>query len=223
MFFIQITVQKGVVLMDGRVMEIQSKRNKKIVIKVAPGHFATSHSHVNYYVDMTEIKSQHRMARRAAKELAQSYLGTAVDTLVCLEGTRIVGAFLAEELSQAGINKDEDLAVITPEINPNNQMLFRDNVQRMVWKKRVILLVASVTTGKTINRALECIRYYGGEVVGISSLFSAVDQVNDLEINTIFDTDDLQDYHTYSYHECPLCKDKVKIDAMINSYGYSKI
>ena len=99
MFFIQITVRKGVVLMDGRIMEIQSKRNKKIVIKVAPGHFATSHSHVNYYVDMTEIKSQHRMARRAAKELAQSYLGTAVDTLVCLEGTRIVGAFLAEELS----------------------------------------------------------------------------------------------------------------------------
>ena len=172
---------------------------------------------------MTEIKSQHRMARRAARELAQSYISTAVDTLVCLEGTRIVGAFLAEELSQAGINKDADLAVITPEINPNNQMLFRDNVQRMVWNKHVVLLVASVTTGKTINRALECIRYYGGEVVGISSLFSAVDQVNDLEINTIFDTSDLQNYHTYSYHECPLCKDKIKIDAMVNSYGYSKI
>lgn len=209
--------------MDGRAMEIQSKRNKKITIKVVPGHFATSHSHVNYYVDMTEIKSKHRMARRAARELAQSYAGTAVDTLVCLEGTRIVGAFLADELTQAGINKDADLAVITPEINPNNQMLFRDNVQRMLWNKRVLLLVASVTTGKTINRSLECIRYYGGEAVGVSALFSAVDEINGLEINTIFDTGDLQNYNTYSYHDCPLCKDKVKIDAMVNSYGYSKI
>ncbi|MCI9272936.1 MAG: orotate phosphoribosyltransferase [Clostridiales bacterium] len=209
--------------MDGRAMEIQSKRNKKITIKVVPGHFATSHSHVNYYVDMTEIKSKHRMARRAARELAQSYSGTAVDTLVCLEGTRIVGAFLAEELAQAGINKDADLAVITPEINPNNQMLFRDNVQRMLWNKRVLLLVASVTTGKTINRSLECIRYYGGEVVGVSALFSAVEEINGLEINSIFDTGDLQNYNTYSYHDCPLCKDKIKIDAMVNSYGYSKI
>lgn len=209
--------------MDARAMEIQSKKNKKIVIKVVPGHFATSHSHVNYYVDMTTIKSQCKIARMAAHELSMAYSGTAVDTLVCLEGTRIVGAYLAEELAQAGINKDADISIITPEINPNNQMMFRDNVQRMLWNKRVLLTVASVTTGKTINRALECIRYYGGQVVGISALFSAVEEINDLPVNTLFDNDDVQNYQTYSYHDCPLCKDKVKIDAMVNSYGYSKI
>ncbi|HIS68386.1 MAG TPA: orotate phosphoribosyltransferase [Candidatus Gallacutalibacter stercoravium] len=210
--------------MDSRAIEIQSKRNKKMAIKVVPGHFVTSHSHVNYYVDMTAVKSQHKMARRAARELAKAYSDTLVDTIVCLDGTRIVGAFLADELSQPdNVNMDADIAVITPEINPNNQMIFRDNTQRMIWSKRVILLVASVTTGKTIKRALECIHYYGGEVVAVAALFSAVDQVEDLTINTVFSGSELPDYKTYSYHDCPMCKEKKKIDAMINSYGYSKI
>ncbi len=204
-------------------MEIQSKRNKKIVVKIVPGHFVTSHSHVNYYVDMTTIKSQHRMARRAARELARAYDNTPVDTIVCLDGTRIVGAFLADELAQIGINTAADIAVITPEINPNNQMLFRDNVQRMIWKKKVVLLVASVTTGKTINRALDCIKYYGGDTSGICALFSAVNEVANIPINAIFSEEDLPKYETYRSHDCPMCKENVKIDAMVNSYGYSKI
>ena len=212
--------------MDTRAIEIESKRNKRIITKAFPGHFATSHSHVNYYVDMTSVKCQYKMARLAARELAKTLSSTVVDTIVCLDGTEIVAAYLADELAQssiAGINKEGDIAIITPEINLNNQMLLRDNTQRMVWNKRVLLLVASITTGKTINRALECIRYYGGETSGICALFSAVDEVGGIAVNTIFDADELQGYHTYSSHDCPYCRDKRKIDAIINSYGYSKI
>ena len=212
--------------MDARAIEIESKRNSRIITKAFPGHYATSHSHVNYYVDMSTVKCQHKVARLAAQELAKTLSATAVDTIVCLDGTEIVAAYLADELCQssvAGINKNGDIAVITPEINPNNQMLLRDNTQRMVWGKQVLLLVASITTGKTINRALECIRYYGGETGGICSLFSAVEEVGGIPVNTIFDADELQGYHTYSSHDCPYCREKRKIDAIINSYGYSKI
>ncbi len=209
--------------MDTRAIEIASRRNKRIITKAVPGHFATSHSHVNYYIDMTAIKCQNRMAKNAAKEFAQGYAGTAVDTIICLDGTEIVGAFLADEISQLGINAGADIAVITPELNSNNQMLFRDNTQRMIWGKRIVLLVASVSTGKTINRALECIRYYGGESVGLCALFSAIDSIGDTKIDCIFDGGDLENYHIYSLHDCPNCKEKRKIDAIINSYGYSKI
>ena len=34
-------------------IKIPSKINSKILLKVVPGHFATSHSHINYYMDMT--------------------------------------------------------------------------------------------------------------------------------------------------------------------------
>ena len=39
--------------METRILEIKSKSNSKIKIGVIPGHFATNHSHVNYYIDMT--------------------------------------------------------------------------------------------------------------------------------------------------------------------------
>ena len=49
--------------METRILEIKSKSNSKIKIGVIPGHFATNHSHVNYYIDMTKIKTHHKVAK----------------------------------------------------------------------------------------------------------------------------------------------------------------
>lgn len=152
--------------METRIQEIAARGNRNVKIGVIPGHFATNHSHVNYCVDMTRIKSFHRMAKSAAAELAKPYLTTTpIDTIICLEGTEMIGAFLANELAQPGtciLNGGNDISVITPETNANNQMIFRDNTQKMVWGKNILLLLSSVSTGKTINRSLECLRYYSG-------------------------------------------------------------
>lgn len=212
--------------MDARAMEIQSKRNGHLSIKIIPGHFATSHSHVNYYIDMTSIKCVHTLAKEAATDLASHYASVPVDTIVCLDETEIIGAFLASTLagtSIAGINRHQNINIVTPEINSSNQMLFRDNVQPLIWGKNTLLLVASVTTGKTINRALDCLKYYGSKNVGICALFSAVDSALEEPINSIFDNADIVDYHQYSAGDCPICKEGKKIDAIINSYGYSKL
>ena len=113
--------------------------------------------------------------------------------------------------------------MITPEFNSNGQIIFRDNIQPMVWEKRVLLLVASATTGKTINRSLECIKYYGGNVVGIAALFSAIREKQGIPVDAIFTQEDIPNYRTYSFEECPDCKEKRRIDAIVNSYGYSKL
>ena len=121
--------------MNSRAIDLRAKKNKRIGIKIIPGHFSTSHSHVNYYIDMTDIKSYYKKAKLAAEELAKAYSSTPVDVIICLEGTRIVGAYLAEELAQtsiAAINHDANLAVVTPETNANNQMIFRDSSRALV-------------------------------------------------------------------------------------------
>lgn len=70
------------------------------------GHFATSHSHVTHYFDMTTIKSRLSEAYAVAEVLAQRYtMETVVDTIVCMEGMEIVGAFLAEELKQVAFSR----------------------------------------------------------------------------------------------------------------------
>ena len=40
-----------------------------LFLRVAKGHFATSHSHINYYIDVTTQKSRLSEAKAVAKEL----------------------------------------------------------------------------------------------------------------------------------------------------------
>ena len=42
-------------------------------------------------------------------------------------------------------------------------------------------------------------------------------------VASIFNTHDLPDYETYDSHSCPWCKQGKKIDALVNSFGYSSL
>ena len=80
-----------------REYKIPSKYNSKISLKVVPGHFATSQSHINFYMDMTTLKVRHCDAAEVAKEMAKEYqYSTPVDTIVCMDGCEIIGSCLAE-------------------------------------------------------------------------------------------------------------------------------
>ena len=91
-------------------------------LKVTPGHFATNHAHINYYLDMTTLKTRLSEAQEIARSLSGLFLyDTVVDTIVCLEGTQVVGSFLAEELTSAGVlsmNAHKTIYIVTPEFNP---------------------------------------------------------------------------------------------------------
>ncbi len=208
--------------------KIISGRSRNVYIEATPGHFVTSHSHINYYIDITQIKHEQSMAREVAKIMASDYnvQGTEIDTIICMDGIEILGAYLARELARTtmlSVNPMKHIYVIPPEFNSNGQMIFRDNLQSMVQGKNCLLLIASITTGKTLHRCLECIDYYGGEVVGISTVFSAQKQVDGHDINTLFSVDDVPDYQTCSYRDCPACRAGKRVDALVNSYGYSEI
>lgn len=213
--------------MESRATKIYSNVNKNAIIRVIPGHFATTHSHINYYVDMTIMKSRKSEAEAAASVLARKYsTSTYIDTIICMDGCEVIGAYLADELTKSGImslNQHQTMYVVSPEMNPGGQLIFRDNMQMMVRGKHCLLLLASATTGRTVARALECIQYYGGIMEGVSAIFSASDRVCDMDINYIFGKDDIPNYQTYDVDQCPLCAKKVKIDAIVNSYGYSQL
>lgn len=211
--------------MESRSYEVSSALNSDIKISVIPGHFATNHSHVSHYIDMTRVKTVHNCAKLAAKALAEKFSSTSVDTIICMEGMEIIAAYLAQELTNAphGINAGKDINIISPEYNQNNQMIFRNNVEKMVWNQRVLLLIASATTGKTINRALECIKYYCGTSIGIGAVFSAAESIQGIDIYSVFTEDDVPEYKTYSFSDCPDCAQKKKIDAIVNAFGYLRI
>ena len=213
--------------MESKVIKFYSKAGSNIVLRAIPGHFATSHSHINDYADMTYLKTRRSEASAVAKAFVQRFpVETVVDTIVCIDGCEIIGAFLAEELTRAGIysmNSHKTMYIITPEYGTSGQMLFRENLKPMIKGKNVLLLMASVTTGQTIVQAVRALGYYGATISGISAIFSAANSIGGITINSLFTTADLPDYRKYEPENCSLCKEKKPIDAFANAYGYSII
>ena len=213
--------------MDSRLVDLRSAKNPKVRIKILKGHFATSNSHISTFIDLSTVKTRHNNCRETAKELAREYVYTTpVDTIVCLEETVAIGTFMAEELSDMephSLSSGNNISIVSPEYHQSGQILFRDNVQRMIKDSRVLILAPSITTGKSVRRAIEAVLYYGGIVCGICSVFSSVQKINGLDVKTIFTGKDIPGYHAYAPSECPMCKEGMKLEAIVNSYGYSKL
>ena len=196
-------------------------------LRVARGHFATNHSHINYYVDITYQKTRLSEAQDCARQLVTGFVNDApVDTILCLDGTGVVGTCLARELTKSGfrtINAHETIYILEPEYNANSQIIFRDNTQGMIRGKHVLVLMASVTTGYTAKRALEAITYYGGTVAGLSAIFATTHECLGIPVTSIFDPSSLPDYASFDSRDCPMCKAGQHIDALVNSFGYSAL
>ena len=197
----------------------------RIPLRIAKGHFATNHSHINYYIDMTYTKHRLAEARQAAEELVVQLNQTAIiDTVLCLDGTEVLGACLAEEMTKAGIrttNEHNTMYVVTPEYTSAGQMIFRENTAHLIRNRRVLVLAAPVTTGGTVESAIDTIHYYGGACLGVCSIFSCLDACAGLPIKAIFRSSQLEGYQCLPANRCPLCKSGVKIDALVNSFGIS--
>ena len=211
-----------------REMKFYSKEDPSIIINAASGHFATSQSHINYYIDVTRIKVRVKEAQEAAKSLRNKLLNqvTTIDTIVCLDGTEVIGAFLAQELEKGDFlmtNTHETMYVVCPEENSIHQFLFRESVRPAIEGKNVIVLVDTMSTGETVRQALESITYYGGMPGGVCSIFSTVEKVGEMRVFSLFTDQDFPNYANYQPHECPYCKKKIPLEAVVNGYGYSKL
>lgn len=200
---------------------------KDLYFRVAKGHFATSRSHTNYYIDITVQKTRLSEATALAQEFVEMYRYKApVDTILCLDGTEVIGTCIANEMTRmelANMNLHQTVYVVTPEHTSGSQLIFRENILPMIKGKNVLILAASVVTGFTARGAVEAVKYYDGNLSGIAAVFSTETECEGYPITSVFNPKDLPDYASYDSHKCPMCREGKKIDALINCYGYSKL
>ena len=208
-----------------KTYKLETKR-KNLYLRIAKGHFATGRSHINYYIDIVAQKSRLSEAKAVAQELLSYYnANTVIDTILCLDGTEVIGTCLANELTKNhfhNINAHKTIYVVTPEL-ANNQIIFRDNMSPMIQGKHVLILAVSVASGATAKAAIEAVKYYGGEISGVASIFATVASCGGYTVNSVFNPNDLEGYFATPAHECPLCREGKKLDALINCHGYSKL
>lgn len=232
------------------VVKIQSKVNKDISLKVIPGHFSSDRFHVNYYIDMSSLKMRHSEAKLVAETMASKYvnkiniqskndflgnLGSLVeagavtkpiDTIICMDGCEVIGAYLADELLKHGITtttKHKSFYVITPEFDNTGQMVVRENIKPMIQGRNVLVVLASAMSGRTISKAIGTILAYGGKVQGLSVIFANVDEVEGYQVHGVFTHEDLPNFKLSDPNNCDDCKANKKLEAVVNSYGYSEL
>jgi len=156
-----------------RTQAIRSRENPNLELIAFHGHFATRHSHNSHYLDITRLKHEYSLAHDTALALANHYIyEKSIDTIICMDGSEVIGAFLARQLTQKilfSVNNNKSICVVTPEYDSNGQLLFRENLVSMIHGRNMLLLISTVNSGKTARRALDCIQYYGGKTQGIAA------------------------------------------------------
>lgn len=216
--------------LDNKIVTFYAKKkNTDLLLKAIPGHFITNHSHINYFMELTSMKTIYREAKAVADVLSRKYKNQIpVDTILCIGGTEVIGTLLAEKLADShlglGKNAKKEVAIVTPEQNANtSQLIFRDNYKDLIRNRDCIVLMSSITTGYTVHKAIETIRFYGGVPRGVSAIFSNINQMDGVTVDSIFDVSALPDYRTYDYTNCPYCRDGIPVDALVNQNGYSAL
>lgn len=201
--------------------------NPAITVDVYPGHYTTNHFHLSHFLDLDNLKTNSSVAKNVAKELVRPYLSnTSIDTIVCMEGTELIGAYLANELAKREvytINENEDIYVVRPLSNVNRQLTFKSNIEKLITGHDTLLLISSISSGTTLNSAIEMLAYYGANLVGVSSLFNAQPGNLDVEVDSLFTREDIPGYKMYKIKECELCESGRKLDAIIMQGGYTNL
>ena len=197
-----------------------------VTLRVAQGHFATRHSHINYFIDVTRQQSCLQEAEAVAQQLAQRLPYAVVDTILCMDGTRVIGTCLARRLTQEGygsVNQGKEIYLLRENVSSGGQLIFRDNARFRLEDKNVLVLLASITTGSTVEKAMRCVCYYGGSVAGVASIYSHLEEIGGVKVVSLFNTGDLPGYASHSPEECPLCKQGLEVDAVVDKFGYSAL
>ena len=174
---------------------IRSRENPNLELIAFHGHFATRHSHNSHYLDITRLKHEYSLAHDTALAIANHYIyEKSIDTIICMDGSEVIGAFLARQLTQKilfSVNNNKSICVVTPEYDSNGQLLFRENLVSMIHGRNMLLLISTVNSGKTARRALDCIQYYGGKTQGIAAVFSAIPELDGIPVLSLFTPADI--------------------------------
>lgn len=172
------------------------------------------------------MKSRTAEAQNIAHELAANYeVSTPVDTIICMDGLEVIGAYLSEELTKAGIFpwmliRRSTWLLLNPAIPDrlSSVIIFsqwsRAKCTDPQWfDYHRLYFVQSNREHSVLRRHYQRYR-------------SHIQQSRQRGFSPCifyFNTKDIPDYHSYSSTKCPMCQRQQKIDAIVSSYGYSAL
>ena len=88
-------------MIKNKIVKYYARKDSNIALKVIPGHFVTNHSHLNYYLDMTTMKTRQNEAERIAIAMKDYYnvMDKPIDTIVFQTVAKLSVLFLQVSLA----------------------------------------------------------------------------------------------------------------------------
>ncbi len=162
------------------------------------GHFLlASGLHSGYYFQAQTLLKYPKKASRVAKKLAKKWKGNSIDAAVSLAvGGIVLGQEISRQLGCRHIfleRKDENFSLRRGfHIKPGEKVLIIEDV---------------VTTGGSIKEAIDVIKGYDADIIGITSLLQRGETDFDYPFQPLLKVN----WPAYSPQDCPLCRDGIPI------------
>ena len=194
-----------------------------LFLRVAKGHFATSHSHINYYIDVTTQKARLSEAKLSPRSwwlpisTAPSWTPCSVWTHA---GHRHLSGQRADQRRFANMNAHQTIYVITPSTPAaarSSSATISPRWSRASTSSSCRPPSPPATPCRRPSRRSTTTAAPWRACRPSSPLPTSVWASGHLHLRP----SSLPDYASFDSRDCPMCKAGQHIDALVNSFGYS--
>jgi orotate phosphoribosyltransferase len=185
------------------------KKAKAIIF----GHFVyASGRHGGVYVNKDAIYIDPEWIKLLCEDIAKHFQGKEIDVVA---GPAVGGVILTQwvsyALSQLTVGDNRILAVYA-EDGPNETKIFKRGYDKLIPGKKVLIVEDITTTGDSVKKVIDLVKYFNGTVVGVGLLCNRGGvNAEYLGVEEMFSLISL-DLESYEEEDCLLCKDNVPIN-----------
>ncbi len=189
---------------------------EKIQAIIRDSHIVyTSGRHGTHYVNKDALYPHTALTSRLCEEIARRFENSGVEIVLAPAlGGIILSQWVAHHLSL--LLKKEILGVYAEKAPDGESFILKRGYDSLVKGKRVLILEDVLTTGISVKRVVETVRFHGGEVLGVGALCNR-GSVKPEDLGGVPRLDSLIQIQLDSWEErdCPLCKKNIPVNIQV--------
>jgi orotate phosphoribosyltransferase len=178
-------------------------------------HFVgTSGKHMSIYVSKDSLLPHTAETFRITELLAQKHKDLDVDVVAApVVGGVVLGNLVAYHLSRL---QNKEILSVYAEKTAEGPMVFKRGYDALVKGKKVLIIDDTVATGFSVNKMLDVVRDFGGQIVAMGVLVNRVpEQINTETLGVPFSWLCEIPAETFEEKDCPLCKAGVPVNVKV--------
>lgn len=178
-------------------------------------HFVgTSGKHMSLYMTKDKLLPHPKETFRITELLAEAHKALDVDIVAApVVGGVILGHLTAHYLS---ILQKKEILSVYAEKTDEGPMVFKRDYDNLIKGKKVLIIDDTVATGFSVNKMIDVVRRYGGNIVAMGVIVNRVpEEINSKTLGVPFSWLCEIPAETYDEKDCPLCKQGVPVNPKV--------